>query len=580
MLRRLISRFAPTAGARRGERLLADAEALLAGGEPAAAETLLRDWLRAAPSEARAHELLGQALRRRGDPLAASHALVRAIELEGGSLTARTELARCLVDLGRPGDALPLLRWVLKRDPNLAAAHLANGIALQELARLEDALAAFQRAAALAPPAVEPACHLAMCLRALDRHPEAARELERVLALAPEAPDPARLLAIVLRELGAADRAAAVIQPAVAARPDDVEARCVLAQVLQELGDLDGARSQFDAALERDPRAASARVGRALLRLAQGDFAGGWDDYAARLDSAETPRRGFPFPEWDGGPLAARSVLVYAEQGLGDEIMFASCIPDLVAEAARVVLECDPRLAALFARSFPGVQVQGAPRTREHAWLASAGAIDVQIAAGSLPGRYRRHVGAFPGARGYLRADPAGTARWRGRLDALAPARKIGLAWRGGLVRTRRNTRSLSATALAPLLARPDVHWISLQHDATVEELAALRAVARGGLTHWPEAWSNADEAASLMSALEAVVTVCSSVVHLGGALGVRVLTLVPASPEWRYLVSGSSMPWYPSVELVRQPRAGDWQPVVAAVTRRLDECPAPANPC
>lgn len=558
MLRRLIARFT-----RRGEAL---------GGErPAAgAEPLGRERPQAAPNDPRALEQLGKALRRRGEPLQASHAFVRAIELDGGSLTARTELAGSLVELGRPGDALPLLRWVLKRDPDLAAAHLTNGIALQELGQPENALPSFQRAAALAPQDADYACHLAMCLRALDRHADAVYELERALALAPEAPDTPRLLATVLRELGEPERALAVIRPAVAARPDDATARGVLAQVLQELGDLDGARSQFDAALNLDPRAGTVRVGRALLRLARGDFDGGWDDYAGRLDSPESPRRGFPFAEWNGEPLAGRSVLVYAEQGLGDEIMFASCIPDLAGEADRVVLQCDPRLAALFGRSFPGVEVHGAPRTREHAWLAAAGAIDVQLPAGSLPGRYRRRLDAFPRVRGFLRADEAGIARYRERLEVLGSARKVGLAWRGGLMRTRRNARSVPLRALGPLLARPDVHWIGLQHDATAAEVAELQAGARGGLTHWPDVWSSADEAASLMAALGAVVTVCSSVVHLGGALGVRVLTLVPVNPEWRYLASGPSMPWYPSVELLRQPRAGDWQPVVEAAAARL----------
>lgn len=558
MLRRLIARFAPRGAARGGERPVADAG------------PLSRQPLQAAPNDPRAYEQLGKALRRRGEPLQASHAFVRAIELDGGSLTARTELAGSLVELGRPGDALPLLRWVLKRDPDLAAAHLTNGIALQELGQAEDALPSFQRAAALAPQDPDYACHLAMCLRALDRHAEAAQELERALALAPEASDTPRLLATVLRELGEPERALAVIGPAVDARPDDAAARGVLAQVLQELGDLDGARSQFDAALNRDPHAGTVRVGRALLRLARGDFAGGWDDYAGRLDSPESPRRGFPFPEWKGEPLAGRSVLVYAEQGLGDEIMFASCIPDLAAEADRVVLECDPRLAALFGRSFPGVEVHGAPRTWEHAWLAAVGAIDLQIPAGSLPGRYRRRLDAFPRVRSFLRADEAGTARYRRRLAALGPSRKVGLAWRGGLMRTRRNARSVPPRELAALLARPEVHWISLQHDAAAGELAELQALARGRLTHWPEVWSSADEAASLMTALEAVVTVCSSVVHLGGALGVRVLTLVPANPEWRYLASGPTMPWYSTVELLRQPRAGDWRPVVEAAAARL----------
>jgi tetratricopeptide (TPR) repeat protein len=549
-------------------RLLAEIH--LARGEHGAAEAVLRETIRIAPDDARAHELLGQALRRRGATLEGSHALLRAIELDGGNLSARSELAAALIDLGRPGDALPLLRWVIKRDPQSAPPLVTYGIALQEMDQTADAVAWYRRAVALEPGVADHRNHLAMCLRALDRHEEAVGELEAATESAPGEDPPRVLLALVLRELGRIDEALAAVRPVVARSPGNTEARCVLAQVLQDLGEVDGARAEFDAALLVAPRSGRARVGRALLRLGLGDFANGWDDYDGRFDSAENPRRGFPFPDWDRGPLGGRTVLVYAEQGLGDEIMFASCLPDLIAEADRVVVECDPRLTALFGRSFPQAAVFGAARTWDHPWLQDAGAIDVQVAAGSLPYRYRRGLEQFPPTRGYLRADPHRVDDYRARITAFGPRMRVGIAWRGGLKRTRRAIRSVSPDVLAPLLARTDVHWVSLQHDASDDEVARFRSAASGRFSHWPEVWSTADEAAALMTALDAVVTVCSSVVHLGGALGVRVLAMVPANPEWRYLRAGERMPWYPSVELLRQIHAGDWRTVVDEVVARI----------
>jgi tetratricopeptide (TPR) repeat protein len=546
------------------------AEVQLERGEHLAAESAMRDVIRIAPAEAQAHALLGRALRARGAALEASHSLLRAIELDPGTLTARTELAAALTEIGRPFEAVPLLRWVLKRDQELAAAHLYLGVALQEMGKPGEALPHFERAAALEPRHVGHLNHLAMCLRGLDRHEESLRVLGRALELAPGETHTVANLASVLRELGRPEQALAAITPLAARRPDDVGVRCVLAAALQDLGDLDRARAQYDAALAREPRSGYARLGRGLLRLAMGDFERGWDDYEGRYDTGESPKRGFPFPDWDGRSLAGRAVLVYAEQGLGDEIMFASCLPDVIEEAGRVVVECDPRLAPLFRRSFPRAAVYGAARTWEHEWLASAGAIDLQVAAGSLPCRYRRNLANFPARRGYLQADAGRVQHYHARLAALGPGRKIGIAWRGGLMRTRQAVRSVPPELLGPVLARRELRFVSLQHDAGEDELARLGGDGGTRVVHWPDVVSVPDEAAALMTALDAVLTVCSSVVHLGGALGVRVIALVPTRPEWRYLREGIRIPWYPSVELVRQDRPGEWGSVIGQVAERL----------
>jgi len=546
------------------------AEIHLARGELGAAEHLLREAVGLAPDDAQAHELLGQALRRRGAALEASHALYRAIELDPKGQSARSELAAALTDLGRPYEAVPLLRWVLKRDPELAGAHLNCGIALEEMGRFDEALPYFERAAALEPGRVAHLNHVAMCQRGLDRHDDALRVLERARAIAPDDPSTLTNLGVVLRELGRPEQAHAALAPVAARWPEDVQARCVLAAVLQDLGEWAGARTQYDAALALAPESGTARLGRALLRLAQGDFAGGWDDYEGRLDSSESPRRGFPYPDWDGGAVAGKSILVYAEQGLGDEIMFAGCLPDLIEEAGRVVVECNPRLAPLFQRSFPRASVHGAPRSWEHPWLDAAGAIDLQVAAGSLPRRYRRTIARFPAHAGYLRADPNRVAHYRARLAACGTGRKVGIAWRGGLMRTRQAVRSVSPEDLAPLLARPDLCFVSLQYGPVDADLARIGAIRGEPIAHWPEAAADPDETAALMSALDVVVTVCSSVVHLAGALGVRVLALVPRSPEWRYLVAGERMPWYPSVALLRQGRVGEWGATVQDALARI----------
>jgi len=511
-----------------------------------------------------------RAARERGDLDAASQLLLQALELDPESLPSRNELAVVSLALGRPEQALQLLRWVLKRAPDLAPAHTNCGIAWQTMGRPDEALACFERAVTLEPDNAAARNNLALCLRRLDRHDEAEAELRRALDLAPADVWTVTNLAVLLRDLGRPLEARTLAESQLPGHPDAADLRCALAAALLDLGDLGGARAHYDAALAVQPGSGVARLGRGMLHLSCAEFGPGWDDYEGRYDSDETPRRGFPFPEWDGGSFAGRSVLVYAEQGLGDEIMFANCLPDLIAEAGRVALECDPRLAPLFARSFPAATVFGAPRSGERAWLDRAGPFDVQVAAGSLPRRYRRSAQDFPAHSGYLRADPGRVEQYRERLAALGPGRKIGLAWRGGLVRTRRAVRSIEPDLLAPLLARNDVRFVSLQHGDVGADLARMRSATGGAPVHWPEVPADPDESAALMVALDATVTVCSSVVHIGGAVGARVLAMAPATPEWRYLRSGSRVPWYPSVELVRQERPGDWAAVIGRVTQRV----------
>jgi Flp pilus assembly protein TadD len=570
MLRNLIRSLAGRRSGADLERLLEAAGDACDRGDANEAETLARAAIDCAPTDPRTHEALARALRARGAPQDAAQALLAALERDPDNLSARNELAVTLLALGRADEALQLLRWILKRAPDLPAVHTNLGIACERLGRFDDALAGFERAVALEPARAGARQNLALFLRRIDRHEAAEAALRRAHALAPDDVTIVRDLAGVVRELGRPAEARALLEPQLDRHPESADLRVGVAAALRDLGDFPGAAAQYEAALARAPAHGLARLGRGLLRLASADFASGWDDYESRFETEESPRRGFPFADWDGGSFAGRTVLVYAEQGLGDEIMFAGCLPDLVAEARRVVVECDPRLAGLFARSFPTATVFGAPRDDVSGWLDRAGPIDVQVPAGSLPRRYRRAADGFPDHAGYLRPDPERVRDYRARLAGLGPGRKIGLAWRGGLMRTRRAVRSIEPEGLAPLLTRADVHFVSLQHGDVEEDLARMRAASGRSPVHWPGVAAEPEEAGALMAALDASVAVCSAAVHLGGALGVRLLAMVPAHPEWRYLEAGDRLPWYPSVEVVRQAQPGDWGPVVEQVAVRL----------
>jgi len=197
---------------------------------------------------------------------------------------------------------------------------------------------------------------------------------------------------------------------------------------------------------------------------------------------------------------------------------------------------------------------------------------DYHVLAGSLPGLLRNRLEDFPRHEGYLVADPLRAERWRARLAELGPGPKIGLSWRGGTHLTRRSLRSLALHDLLPVLRTMGLRFISLQYGECAAELEGLRRETGIEVVHWPEAIDDYEETAALCASLDLTLSVCTSVIHLNGALGKPVWVMVPAVAEWRYGVQGDSMPWYPSVRLIRQASGGDWSDVFARVTRDLAE--------
>jgi Flp pilus assembly protein TadD len=397
----------------------------------------------------------------------------------------------------------------------------------------------------------------------------AAAEYMRALDIRPDyTPARVNLGLIYLTQLGDPQRAQQQFERAVASDPGSVAAQANLGLALQDRGRLDDALAHYEKLLAAYPKVHEYRWNRGLALLCRGDFARGWDDYESRnARGTGAPARAFPYPVWNGEALADEVLLVYGEQGLGDEIMFASCVPDLLERGIRCVLECDQRLANLFRRSFPAAQVHGAARDGDRSWLARHPQIGRQIACGSLPRILRRDEAAFPRHAGYLRADAGRVAHWRAQLAPGAEARTlIGVAWRGGGIKTRGRLRSIPLPQLAPLFALPQITWISLQRDGD-DELAQF---ATGTVRRCDDALEDTDETAALISALDCVVTADSTTAHLAAALGRPTKILLAEPADWRWMRNRATSPWYPSAVLYRQQRPGDWSAPVAAASAAL----------
>jgi hypothetical protein len=244
--------------------------------------------------------------------------------------------------------------------------------------------------------------------------------------------------------------------------------------------------------------------------------------------------------------------------------MFAGCLPQLIAAAGECVLECSPKLVKLFSRSFPEVVV------REAAQPDAGDRFDAQIALGSLPKYWRKSIAEFPGHRGYLHADAAKTASWRKRLNGIGQGLKIGISWRGGTEKTRGYMRSIPLRNWGEILRVPGAHFVDLQYTDCGDEVAAAASAFGVTIHQWDGVRDDIDETAALVAGLDLVISVCTTLIHLGGALGKPVWVLTPYSPEWRYGIRGETMPWYPSVRLFRQSRFGEWEPVIHDVAKSL----------
>jgi hypothetical protein len=216
--------------------------------------------------------------------------------------------------------------------------------------------------------------------------------------------------------------------------------------------------------------------------------------------------------------------------------------------------------------------VHGGWQTDDTAWLAEGEPADYQIPAGSVPRILRSRPESFPPHTGYLRADARRTAAWKARLATLGGGLKVGLSWQGGTQASRAPLRSLSLERLLPVLRVAGVHFVDLQYTDSTSERARLLQAHGIEIVHWQEAIADYDETAALVAALDLTLTVCTAVAHLAGALGRPAWVMTPFSPEWRYGHAGETLPWYPSLRLVRQRNLGEWEPVVATIERRLQE--------
>ncbi len=501
----------------------------------------------------------------------ARSSFARALEIDpSNTAQAYTNLGVVLRRLGRVDDAEAECHRALLADPDYSAAQNLHGQILQDRGDLLEAADRFRKAISLDARNHEAFNNLGTALQGLGKLDSARDAYEQAIAINPGYAEAQNNLGTVLYDLGDIDAALAAYRQSLIDRPDFPEALTNLGMALDQQGQGTAALKLLDRALILAPDSREAKFYRSIALLRQGRFEPGWREYESRWDRAGLPRRHFLQSTWDGTPLHERTLLIYGEQGVGDEVFFASCLPDVLQLGVKCLVECDARLVPLFIRSFPAAHVFAKNISSKSGTDDVIQSFDLQIAAGSLPRFFRNSHSDFPmHRRRFLMPDHAGADCWKTRLNLLGSGLKIGISWRGGSALEDRRRRSTTLQQWSNLLTLHETCFINLQYGSCQDELSQLHLL---GVHHLQDLdpLRDLDNLASLLTALDLVISVDNATVHFAGALGVPVWILLPWESDWRWMRDRADSPWYPTARLFRQQRPGDWAAVFAQVAHEL----------
>jgi len=515
------------------------------------AASVFRDLVAAAPEDAHAHYLFGLSELAAGHAEEATRLLERAARLRPQHRATLANLARAHLRAGAHAAAEASADQVLALAPGDPATLATRALARLAQDRATDALADAEAALAADPAHAGALFARGSALSALHRWDAAETALRAAIAADPTDAPSHLALGNTLASLDRLQEAEAQIRQALVRDPKLAEAEASLGFVLTECGRFDEAIAACERAIDLAPTMAQAHWNLGIACLLAGDWARGWEKFEARKRhhryAAHFPE--LPGPVWDGGNPHGKTILVFAEQGLGDTIQFARYLPLLSQAGADPVLACNPALIPLLG-AMDGVSA--VPRNgalpRYDAWVNQM----------SLPGLFGTRPDSVPLSRGYLNADPSRIAGWRSRL----PGRAVGFVWAGNPLHSNDRRRSLPPDAVAALLQAAPPNWVSLQvgtrHDETV-------------LPDLSPPLTDYAETAAAIACLDLLVTADTSVCHVAGALGVPCWVMLPYAPDWRWLPAwGEQTPWYDSLRLFRQTAPGDWGSVITAVRRAL----------
>ena len=541
---------------------LAQAVALHRQGDLAQAEKIYARILKARRDHFDALHLLGLLKHQTGKTGEAYRLISAALAVNPRSADARANLGLVLHALKRDADALASFEQALALDAGHVEALNNRGSALLRLNRPAEALASFERLLAISPRHLEARVNRANALLDLNRVDDAIAAYDAVLAAQPRHAGAHFNRGNALMQRDRLEDAIAAFDRALAIAPDYAKAHNNRGLALRALNRHAEALASYDRAIALDKDFAEAQLNAAHALLTLGDFPRGLPAYEWRwkIPATAPRRRTLRQPLWLGAAsVAGKTILLHAEQGLGDTIQFVRYAKPLAGAGAKVVLEVAPPLKQLLS------ETDGASRV-----VAQGEALpsfDLHCPLASLPLAFKTELASIPAEVPYLAAPGDRLEQWRARLDAL-PRPRIAVAWSGNPAHANDRHRSIALTRLEPLWSLDGPSFISVQRELRDADANALAGSAR--LLHLGNELSDFADTAAVLALADLVVSVDSAVAHLAGAMGRPVFILLPFSPDWRWMLAREDSPWYPSARLFRQPAIGDWASVIARVRDQI----------
>lgn len=481
------------------------------------------------PGFAQGYNNLGMVMAEQNRPGEALAFYKKAIDADSDFFQPFNNLGELCSRLGKKDEAAAFYRQALERNPDSGVTYYNLGVLHCEGRRFEAAVDLFNKALSLNHGDKKLYNNLGACLGEVNRKEEALTCFSRALEMDPEYAD----------------------------------AHNNLGELYLSQCRLDDAVKRFETAMRLAPGHATAEFNRSLALLTQGRFPSGWEGYCRRWEKEGISEPDYGLDRWDGGALNGDYVVIYDEQGIGDTIQFLRYLPMVKRLGGRIIFSTKPAL----------IRLLGQYRAVDHLCVSPtdtarlARKASCQVALMDLPGVFGTTETTIPGPSPYLDADPGLAQAWKKRISQTG-ALKVGIVWCGSPGHKNDHNRSVAMERFLGLASVPDTLFFSLQKE--VSPLAG-KALERSGIIDLGSGFSDFADTAAAISLLDLVVSVDTSVAHLSGAMGKPTWTLLPFSPDWRWMLDRNDTPWYPAMTLFRQPGISDWDPVFEAVMAALN---------
>ena len=526
-------------------------------GQHGAAIDLIRQAIALRPNVAAYYSNLGWALTNAGQPSEAAGCFRKVVALQPGNAAAFNHLGRSLQNLGQIDEGIAASIAAVRLRPDIAQYHLDLALAYSQRNRHDLAIPAYREAARLEPTNANLWHNLAVALAEGGRHEEAIEVFNKTIELNPGLSWGYSSKGVSLAHLGRQQEAMDCLRHAIEIDPNSPAGYNNLGNLLQDQGKWEEAMEQFRKAVALDPARVPARWNLARVLLLLGHMKDGWAEFESRLKLPHLGlKRDFPQPQWDGSDPSGKTMLLHAEGGYGDALQFIRLAPQVTRRGAKLILECQPALVPLLERmtGLDRAIARGQPLP----------AFDCQIPLQSLPNVLGITLENLPNQVPYLSAPPDRVQRWKERLAAETKTR-VGLVWSGSQY-VDHELRTRTIDVFAPLAEAPGVKFFSLQKGDD-----SRQAPPQG--MDWADFSAELNDfadTAALVQNLDLVVTVDTSVAHLAGALAKPVWVLIPFLCDFRWMLSRTDSPWYPTMRLFRQTKPGDWETPVAEMAAAL----------